>query len=293
MPSHLVRVKSRLFVRSRRRVLHAADGEYASRSRGRGIDLDDLRDYQPGDDVRDIDWKATARRAEPLVRRYHPTRQRSVVVLADTGSSMAAVTPALEVKADLAVHAAGVLGYLAVRHGDRVGLVLGDRSGVEVVPPRDGERHLDRLLGRAHHAMTARAAGPDLLAVIDRGLDVLRKGAIAVVVTDDVALSPALEERVRRLARRHDTLWIGVADANPARVLARTGVGDAVSRRHLPGHLRRARRLAEEHDALAARLRTGLTTVLDEAGVSHCRVETQDDALRELLGMLRRRPYGR
>ena len=70
----------------RRRLVRAVDGEYASRARGRGFDFDDLRDYHPGDSIRDIDWKATARRGEPLVRRYLTTRQRSLVAIVDTGT---------------------------------------------------------------------------------------------------------------------------------------------------------------------------------------------------------------
>lgn len=293
MPSHLVRVKSHLFVRSRRRVARAVDGEYASRTRGRGIDLDDLRDYQPGDSVRDIDWKATARRGEPLVRRYQSPRQRSLVVIADTGTTMQAVTPARETKADLAVLASGILGYLAVRHGDQVGLVHGDAGGAHARRLRDGERPLDAMLSTVHDAITGTAAGPDVAGLVEHALPRLRRDTIAVVVTDDLDVDDRLATAVHRLARAHDTLWVTVADANPARLLEHGPVTGTSRRGRVPAHLARTRALADEHDAHAAVLRARVVDLLDEAHVSRCRIESDAHAVREVLTMLQRRPYAR
>lgn len=292
MPSHLVRVKSRLFVRSRRRVLDALDGEYASRARGRGFDFDDLREYHPGDNVRDIDWKSTARRGEALVRRYLTTRQRTVLLVVDTAATMGALTEEGAAKADVAVHAAGVIGWLAIRHGDRVGLLHGDASAINRRPPRGGERYLDGLLGTAHDAITTAVAGPDVAHLLDEARRRLSRDTIVVVVTDDVTLDDRLETAVRHLARSCDTLWVGVADANPVRVLLAGPVADATHRRRLPRHLGR-HTIAAEYDAHVVRERARLTSLLDDAHVSHCRVASEDDVVTEILGMLARRPYGR
>ena len=86
----LTRVKSKLFVHSRRRSRNLLEGEFASVFHGRSLDYDDLRDYVPGDEVRDIDWKATARHTSPLVRRYVATRKQNLMLVIDTGRGMAA-----------------------------------------------------------------------------------------------------------------------------------------------------------------------------------------------------------
>lgn len=293
MASHLVRVKSKLFVRSRRRMARAIDGEYASRARGRGFDFDDLRDYLPGDPIRDIDWKATARRGDPFVRRHLTTVQRSLFVIADTGTTMNALTPSSESKADLAVLAAGILGYLGLRHGDRVGLVHGDAAGAHLRPAREGERHLDALLDTAFTAIGSATAGPDVAGLVEYALPRLRRDAIAVIVTDDVEVDDRLAAAVRRLSRAHDTLWVGIADANPARLMAAEPVADALGRWLIPAYLARLGRIAAEYDAHCADIRRRLTDVLDDAHVSRCRIESDAEALRELLTMLRRRPYAR
>lgn len=287
--AHLVKVRSKLFVRSNRRVLQALDGEYVSRSRGRGFEFEDLREYHAGDDVRDIDWKATARREEPLVRRYLTTHQRRLVLVVDTAASMGAVTPAGESKRELAVLAGGVLGYLAVRHGDRVGLVHGDAAGRAAVRARDGERRLERLLGTVDDAVRASGAGPDLPGLISDTLRQTARDTIVVVITDDVAVDPALAAAVRRLGRSRDALWVSVADANPVPLLRDGQVGDAAGRWRLPRHLVRRTGLAEAYEEQQTALREELEALLDDATISRCRLEREDTAIRELLGMLRRR----
>lgn len=292
MPSHLVRVKSTLFVRSRRRVLDALDGEYAARARGRGFDFDDLREYRPGDNVRDIDWKSTARRGEALVRRYLTTRQRVLLLVVDTAATMGAVTPTGAPKRSVAVQAAGILGWLALRHGDRVGLLHGDRAGTDLRPARRGERHLDGLLDVAFRAIGEARARPDLVTLLDEARRRTSRDTIVVVVTDDVELDDALAGAVRHLARARDTLWVSVADANPARMLQDGAVADALTRRALPRHLAR-QSIADEYDRVAAEARRRLAALLDDAHVSHCRVESEDATVHQVLEMLARRPYGR
>lgn len=119
--SLLSRVKSRLYVRARRPVAHLLEGQYASIHRGRSLDFDDLRDYQPGDEVGDIDWRASARHSAIMVRRYGAERRHRLLFAVAGGRNLGAVSAAGERKADLAVEAVGILGWLALQHGDEVG----------------------------------------------------------------------------------------------------------------------------------------------------------------------------
>ena len=112
------------------------DGEYGSVFKGRSLDFEDLRAYVPGDEVRDIDWKATARHGSPLIRRYVAVRRQTLLLVTDTGRNMAATSADGEDKKDIAVMALGVLGYLALRHRDVVGLVAGDSTGSRSLPAK-------------------------------------------------------------------------------------------------------------------------------------------------------------
>ncbi|MFP5313155.1 MAG: DUF58 domain-containing protein, partial [Actinomycetes bacterium] len=145
MAGLLQRVKSKMAIFAHRKARGMLDGEYGSVFRGRSMDFDDLRAYVPGDEVRDIDWKASARHGSPLIRRYVAVRRQTVFLVTDTGRNMAAEAQTGEVKKDIAVLALGVMGYLAHRHGDLVGLVAGDSVTTSALPAKGGEAHLERL----------------------------------------------------------------------------------------------------------------------------------------------------
>jgi uncharacterized protein (DUF58 family) len=128
MASLITQVKSKLFIHSTRKSLHALDGAYASLLHGRSLDFEDLRKYEYGDQVRDIDWRATARLGTPLVKRSRATRMHTVLFVVDTGRSMSALAADERSKKELAILATGVLGVLTLRHGDDFSTVYGDAA---------------------------------------------------------------------------------------------------------------------------------------------------------------------
>ncbi|MFN2626679.1 MAG: DUF58 domain-containing protein, partial [Mycobacteriales bacterium] len=117
---------ARRFLPERLARLRQLDGAIAARGRGQGTEFDSLRDYVDGDDVRSIDWRATARRASVVVRTWRPERDRRVVIVLDTGRTSAARVGDVT-RLDVAIDAALLLGALVARAGDRVALIAHDR----------------------------------------------------------------------------------------------------------------------------------------------------------------------
>ncbi|WP_309988369.1 DUF58 domain-containing protein [Paenarthrobacter nitroguajacolicus] len=216
MPSLLRRVKSRMFIFAHRRTLTLLDGEYGSVFKGRSLDFDELRAYVPGDEVRDIDWKATARHGSPLIKRYVAVRRHSVLLLVDTGRNMAAEASSGEAKKDIAVHAAGVMGYLASRHGDDVGLLHGNEAASLYVPPRAGEEHLERLLRDVDSQITLDSPTGNIAKQLDYVLRYLKGRLLIVVVADEFLPDDTTEALLRRLRARHEVLWLTIQDAELA-----------------------------------------------------------------------------
>lgn len=192
------------------------DGEYGSVFKGRSLDFDELRTYVPGDEVRDIDWKATARHGSPLVKRYVAVRRHSVLLLVDTGRTMAAQTLSGESKKDIAVHAAGVLGYLACRHGDDVGLLQGNTAGSTYIPHRSGEEHLERLLREMDSGISVDGPASAVAEQLEYALRYLKGRLLMVVVADEFLPGPRTEDLMRRLRARHEVLWLTIRDAELA-----------------------------------------------------------------------------
>ncbi|UKA48024.1 DUF58 domain-containing protein [Arthrobacter sp. FW305-123] len=234
MPSLLRRVKSRMFIFAHRRTLTLLDGEYGSVFKGRSLDFDELRAYVPGDEVRDIDWKATARHGSPLVKRYVVVRRHAVLLLVDTGRNMAAQAFSGESKRDIAVHAAGVLGYLAARHGDDVGLLHGNATNSWYLPPRSGEEHLERLLREVDASASLEGPVSGIAQQLDYVLRYLKGRLLIVAIADEFLPDSRTENLIRRLRGRHEVLWLTVRDAELAVQAGHEGSTDVRTGQAIP-----------------------------------------------------------
>lgn len=216
MASLLQRVKSKMAIFAHRKARGMLDGEYGSVFRGRSLDFDDLRAYVPGDEVRDIDWKATARHGSPLIRRYVAVRRQSVLLVTDTGRNMAAEARSGEVKKDIAVLALGVMGYLAHRHGDVVGLVCGDSTATRSLPAKSGEAHLERLLRHVDSHTSLDGAPSRIQDQLDYVARNVKGRHLLFVVADELAADAATDRLLRRLRAQHEVLLLTVRDADLA-----------------------------------------------------------------------------
>ncbi|MBN9606655.1 MAG: DUF58 domain-containing protein [Actinomycetales bacterium] len=290
MPALLPRVKSKLFIHANRRTSHLLDGEYRSILAGRSLDFDDLREYVPGDEVEDIDWKATARHGAPLVKRYLHTRRHDVVLVVDTGRGMAAAAEGGETKTEVAIMIAGVLGYLSLRHGDAVALVSGSVEGVRMRPARSTEGHLESLLRTVQQEARLEGPASDHPALVRHVVRTLRRRSIVVVIGDDAEPEPAMDELLRQLRVRHEVLWITIADLDLMRGdgSART-ILDVDGRGPVPGLLRGSRRLARRYAEIGERRRRAQAAYFRAAAVSHARVRSTGEVVPSLLTLLRRR----
>ena len=273
MDSLLRRVKSRLSIRAHRKVRGLIEGEYRSVFHGRSMDFDDLRPYVPGDEFKDIDWKATARHGAPLTKRYIATRKHTVALVVDTGRDMAALAESGERKRDLAVLAAGTIGYLAIRHGDLVSLVAGTASKTEYVAPELTESHLERILQRIHTSTTLRAAASDLVAQLGYVARTFRRRMIVVVIADDRPLTPAEVALVRRLTVRHELLWLTIADADVMSAeWATKGMYDVADAAPLPSFVREDARLRATFERHVTEATSRSEELFESLGISSRRV---------------------
>lgn len=291
----LTRVKSKMHLRTRRRVLHLLDGQYRSLLRGRSMDFDDLREYTAGDEVKDIDWKASARAQSTLVKRYHAERRQRVLFVVDRGRNMAAVSSSGEAKRAIAALATGVLAFLAVRHGDEVGLLTGDADGIVQLPYRTSEAELERMLRAAHDP--ARLDGPasDLRALLERVRTTSVGRHFLVVIADEIEWDDRLAQLARRLAAQHELVWLEIPDADP---IVRSPEGelrafDVAGGWEMPSFLRDDAQLRAEYEYRERRRRLEMEEAFERAGISFARLESEDAVIPELLRMLKGRAHVR
>jgi uncharacterized protein (DUF58 family) len=197
------------------RVLGRREGRHPSVVLGHGVELGDARPYEPGDDVRRMDWSILARTGQPHVRDAIQERDLEVAVLVDRSGSLDFGTAGWR-KADLASAVASAVSELAVAGGDRIGAVVATTGVPRIVPIRGGRRHQAALLGSL--ARSPLGGQVDLGRGIDGLRHVLRRRGLAIVVSDFIAPVDAWRPALARLTRRSEVIAIEIRDPRELRL---------------------------------------------------------------------------
>lgn len=215
-PELMARVRQ-IQLRTRRQVSEVLAGAYRSTFRGSGIEFDDIRPYQPGDDVRAIDWKRTARSGEAFVKTYVEERELSLTFLVDTSRSMNFGSREFT-KRELAAQVVALLSYVAARQHDRVGLCLFGASVGLTLPPRKGSEATARVI-REVLAARADSGTTSFAAAIEHCARTLGRHNLLFVISDFATpelarggVAPEWQIKLAALARRHDVVLLRVTD---------------------------------------------------------------------------------
>ncbi|HNV76595.1 MAG: DUF58 domain-containing protein [Gemmatimonadetes bacterium] len=187
-------------LRTRRLVNSLFSGEYRSIFKGQGMEFAEVREYQPGDEVRSIDWNVTARMRRPFVKRYIEERELTLMLAVDISGSERFGT-VRRFKSELATELAAVLTMSAVRNNDRVGALLFTDRVEHFVPPRKGRRHALRIL-RDVLVHEPKGTGTDTPLALDFLRGLLKQHAIIFLISD--LQDPGLERSLKLLGQRHD-----------------------------------------------------------------------------------------
>jgi uncharacterized protein (DUF58 family) len=274
-----------LQARRRRAVAGQFSGPELSVFRGRGMELEDLRAYQPGDDVRHMEWRATARSGRPITKVFREERQRLVYLVIDRGPTMAFGTRR-EIKAATAARIAALLAFSALARQERVAGLICDNDGERCFPAARGLDGVLRLL-RAAVAPIGTTLGTSAVQLSLERLDrVVERGSAVYLISDFQGLDAKQRPLLRHLAERCELSALQVVDP------AEEDLGNA-GRLRLRGTNGRLyvvdsgdARLRERYAAAMAARQTKLKRMLHGAGVGLLRVTTQSDTLRQLDPLL-------
>ena len=265
------------------------EGEHRSLFHGRSLEFDDLRPYIPGDDVRDIDWKASARSPEVLVKRFVSYRQQRILMVTDLGRNMLALAASGEPKHRVVLNAVGLVGLIAVSKGDEMGLVYGDDTGSAHMPNRRGEAHLEHILERVNRHQVADSGRSDIGTQLEYVQHHFRRRHIVFVISDEPDVSPELDQRFRRVAARHDVYWVTVRDAPLIGVPSLGGEGyDVESGRTLMREEILGRRVLEAYRRAEAKREDDFEQYVNGSAIPCARVSGSSELFKAVTLMLKR-----
>lgn len=294
-PEELLREARRLRLRARREVSGEFAGAWASAFRGSGMDFEESRPYHPGDDVRQMDWNATARLREPFVKRFREERGVLLLLLLDVSGSMG-LGSAGTTKALAGARVCALLAAAASRTRDRVGLVVFDSGVRGVVPPAGGDAHVFRVLRTAVAEAHRPAGGTALVPALRVARRLAGRHSVVFILSDfrgpAADPDPAWLAGIGSLARRHDVVAAALLDPAECELPA---VGPArFEDAERPGAPLAAdagsARIRARFRAAALERRRALARALEGTGADPLFLRTSDPPIPALVRFFRRRP---
>jgi uncharacterized protein (DUF58 family) len=227
IPREIIKKIRQIEIRTNRLVSETLAGQYHSVFKGQGMNFEEVREYQPGDEVRSIDWNVTARMNHPFVKKFVEERELTVMLMVDVSGSGLFGSRG-QSKRELAAEIASVLAFSAIRNNDKVGLILFSDQVEKFIPPRKGRKHVLRVIREVLFCEPQRK-GTDLNSALEFLLRVTAHRAITVIVSDFIG-APRSEMRsrpalmlleslpqaslpmLRQANRRHDVVAVQITD---------------------------------------------------------------------------------
>jgi uncharacterized protein (DUF58 family) len=286
IPRELAKHLRSIEIFTRKAVNDALAGEYHSVFKGQGIEFDEVREYQPGDDVRSIDWNVTARLGHPFVKRFVEERELTVMLLIDLSASGAFGSGA-KLKNELAAELCALLAFSAIKNQDKVGLIVFTDCIERVIPPRKGPSHVFRLI-RDLLQFKPRQARTNISLGIECLGRVTTRRCVVFLVSDFQEAD--FERPLRAMGRRHDLIAVSIADPREVRL---PNVGLIELEDSETGELTQldtgSKRVRQGYEELGTTRQARLKELFRSSGIDQVEIFNDRDHVRELMKFFRRR----
>jgi len=208
IPREILKKVKRIEIQTRGLVNNFFGGEYHSVFKGRGMTFSEVREYQPGDDIRLIDWNVTARSGNPFIKVFEEERELTVFLIVDISAS-GIFGSRSQLKKNIGAEIASVLGFSAIKNNDKVGLILFSDEVVKYLPPKKGKSHVLRVIRELLYT-TPDGDGTSIKNSLEFLMKVSKRKSVVFLLSD--FLDKEYWDSVRVVNRKHDLIGIKIYD---------------------------------------------------------------------------------
>ena len=279
---YINKIKGNISIYSRNKTINILDGLSKSIYKGKSMDFDDLREYTFGDDVKDIDWKASARSTKPLVRRFVAEKKHNILCIMDSGKKMLADTSLNEKKQDLAIFASGTLAYIANYGENLVSFAFNKKNNIELKPFRFGLSNIELSLGDYDKNMdiTDKNSLDDIL------LNVLKKykrKMIIFIITDISGIDNIQEETIKKISVYNDLYVINISDAD---IISKDAF-DIEQDRYISKLISNNKKIEELNKRVKEEIYNKCKNKLKKYNISSVTIESNEQILNKIIALLK------
>ena len=294
IPKDLFAKIKRIEITTSRLVTDVFAGQYHSVFKGRGMEFDEVREYNLGDDVRSIDWNVTARTGRLHIKKYVEERELTVMILVDVSRS-SQFASARELKSKLAAEIAAVFSFAAIRNNDKVGLIIFSDQIEKFIPPQKGKRHVLRVIREVLY-FKPRGKGTNIALALEHLSKVTTRKTVSFLISDffdsvsDGVQPPRFKKALSIANKRHDMIAVTLNDPRESK-LPECGlleIEDAETGRSVLVDTG-SRRIRERYQTLAQKRLAQRERLFDSLGVDHIDVTTDEPYAKALVKFFLRR----
>ena len=261
-------------------------GEYHSVFKGQGMEFDEVREYQPGDEIRTIDWNVTARTGTPYVKRFREEREQTLLFLVDLSAS-GRFGSVKNTKSEVATELCALLAFSAIKNNDKVGLVVFTDTIELFIPPAKGTTHVLRLISELLR-FEPRKTGTKITAGLEYAARILNRRSIVVLISD--FFDSGYERTLGILSRRHDLIAASINDAHEFELpnVGLLEVEDPETGEQMTLDTG-SKAVRDRYRKINGRRIDDLRENFKKMGIDHIEVGTSDDYLLDLIRFFKRR----
>ncbi|MCG2726291.1 MAG: DUF58 domain-containing protein [Elusimicrobia bacterium] len=277
-------------IKTGRLVSETFAGEYQSVFKGRGMEFSEVREYVPGDDIRDIDWNVTAKFSKPFVKKYSEERELTVMVVCDiSGSQFFGSQP--KFKNDVSAELAATFAFSALKNGDKTGLLLFTDRTELYIPPRKGKNHILRII-RELIAYKPKSKKTNIAHAIDEVNKLLKRRSIIILISD--FLDDDFQKSLKLAKLKHDIIPVVVSDKlekniKPINVLAQTENLENESSAFLADFSNP--RFLKDYFNLNDERRKKTEKLFSKAGIDFINISTDEEIYKPVMQFFKRREH--
>lgn len=277
----------RIEIKSRALSNNIFAGEYHSAFKGRGMSFAEVREYQPGDDVRDIDWNVTARFNKPYVKVYEEERELTVMLLIDVSQSLGTGSQ-VQIQRDLAAEIAATIAFSAIQNNDKIGVMLFTNKVEKFISPKKGRKHILHIIRELLH-YTPTSTRTDIAAALEYMTLALKRRCTTFILSD-FQDSKDYYEALRIAGRKHDMVAIRLYDRRMAE-LPDVGLMRVVDAETGHEHYidTSSKRVRDAHAAHWTAMHQRLSQQLNQSRIDHVSVRTDEDFVKALKQLFAKR----
>ena len=279
---YITKVKANLSIYTKKKTSNILEGSYNSIYKGKSMNFEDLREYVIGDNIKDIDWKASARSNKILIKQYIAEKKHNILFILDTGKKMQADTIESESKKEVALMTTGTIAYLVNKHGDSVSAIYKGKENIKFFPFQSGLYNIERILNCYDKENDVEN---DLEILVDYAMKYIKRRMIIFIITDIDGMVSLSEQTLKKISLKHDVMIVNISDA------LMTGINafDIEQENYIPEYLLEDERLKKAEIEVKNQVYESVKEKLKKYNIMTTTINKQEDIVKDVYKLLERR----